>query len=75
MAEHGVILFHTTSAAFAAEKALLRAGVQCSLVPPPREVSSDCGVAIRVDQSVMDDALRLLDAASVQVAGAHRPAK
>jgi hypothetical protein len=73
MAKHGVILFHTTSAAFAAEKAVNKAGFKCSLVPTPREASSDCGVALRVDQTASDDVLRLLDEADVELAGTHPP--
>ncbi|MDR1728824.1 MAG: DUF3343 domain-containing protein [Acidobacteriota bacterium] len=46
---YGVILFHTNSAALKAEKALLRERVKIKLIPVPRQLSSDCGVAIRFD--------------------------
>lgn len=42
-------MFHTTSAALAAERALLDAGVTVTLIPTPRQLSSDCGVAVRFD--------------------------
>lgn len=72
MAEYGIILFHTTSAAFAAEKALKKIGMNCRLVPTPREVSSDCGVALRVEWSLVSGAASALEAARVEIAGTHK---
>ena len=45
--EFGVILFHTTSMALRSEKALKKAGLTVKLVPIPRDLSSDCGLALR----------------------------
>jgi hypothetical protein len=47
MTRHGVILFHTTSSAIRGEKVAKKAGVECSLIPIPREFSSDCGISLR----------------------------
>ena len=47
MSEYGVVLFHTTSAAFKAEKVLERAGIGVKMIPVPREFSSDCGISAR----------------------------
>ncbi|MBN1373211.1 MAG: DUF3343 domain-containing protein [Anaerolineaceae bacterium] len=47
----GVFLFHTTSAALRAEKVLTKAGFEVKLVPTPRELSSDCGIALRFEWS------------------------
>jgi hypothetical protein len=47
MSEHGVVLFHTTSSAFRAERVLRAAGLEAKLIPTPREFSSDCGMALR----------------------------
>jgi hypothetical protein len=47
MKEHGVVLFFGTQAAIRAEKILKGAGHQVKLVPTPRQLSSDCGVALR----------------------------
>ena len=68
MSEPGVILFHTTSAAFRAEKVLLAAGLEVKLVPVPRSVSSDCGVAGRFDWAIKDEVVAALEAGSVLVA-------
>lgn len=44
----GHVLFHTSAAAFRAEKLSVAAGIaDLRLVPTPRELSSDCGVALR----------------------------
>ena len=43
----GVVLFHTTSSALRAEKILQKAGLVVKLIPTPRELSSDCGIALR----------------------------
>ncbi len=72
MTDYAIILFHTTSSAFAAEKALVKAGVQCALIPPPRELSSDCGIAVRISSSRTDAAIRALEGAGVETAGVRR---
>lgn len=41
------ILFHTTTSALRSEKLLKKAGLEIKLVPTPRHLSSDCGIAIR----------------------------
>lgn len=45
---YGYVLFYTSAAAFRAEKLSLAAGIPgARLIPTPRELSSDCGVALR----------------------------
>ncbi len=43
----GVVLFHTTTSALRAEKVLQKIGLTVKLIPTPRELSSDCGIALR----------------------------
>lgn len=45
--KYGILLFHTTTSAFKAEKALIKAGLIVKPVPTPRELSSNCGIALR----------------------------
>lgn len=45
----GVLLFHTTTSALRAEKILQKDGLTVKLIPTPRELSSDCGIALRFD--------------------------
>jgi len=68
----GVFLFYTSSAAFQAEKALKDAGLAVKLVPTPRQLSSDCGVALRLDWSEAERARALLAEVGVEHAGLHQ---
>jgi hypothetical protein len=69
---HGVILFHTTSAALRAEKILACAQLVIKLVPPPREFSSDCGIALQFEWNASARVKELLNKARVEVAGIHQ---
>ena len=71
MSDHGVVLFHTTSAVMRAEKLLAKKGFVIKLVPPPREFSSDCGIAIRFDWGQRDGITAELDSAGLETAGIH----
>ena len=45
----GVVLFHTIHDLFRLEEELKRRGVEVEPIPTPRELSSDCGSALRFD--------------------------
>lgn len=47
MDEYSVVLFHSPAHALHAEKVLKGAGFEYKLVPTPRQLSSDCGIALR----------------------------
>lgn len=68
----GVVLFFTTSAVMRAEKLLQREGIPVRLIPTPRMLSSDCGIALRVDSKQMDRVSALLQDAGVESAGFHQ---
>ncbi|MDF2628460.1 MAG: hypothetical protein K0R39_2291 [Symbiobacteriaceae bacterium] len=68
----GIVLFHTSSAAMKAEKALGRAGLSVRLVPTPRQFSSDCGFALRFDWAEAGGVAALLAEAGVEVEGIHQ---
>lgn len=72
MNNYGAALFHTTSAALRAEKTLKGAGLAIKLIPTPRELSSDCGLAIRFDWEQVEAVKAALEAAHVEVGGVHR---
>ncbi len=72
MNSYGVILFHTTSAVLRAEKILQREGITVKLVPTPREFSTDCGIALRLDWEQSASAQALLESAKVEIAGIHK---
>lgn len=71
MSEYGVILFHTSSAAFRAEKVLTEAGFDFKLIPIPREFSTDCGVALRFYWTQGNDITNALQAEAVDIAAIH----
>ena len=71
MTAYGIVLFHTSSAAMQAEAVLTRASVQATLVPTPRQLSSDCGVSLRFDWSQNDRVCEMLSRARVDTAGIH----
>ena len=68
----GVFLFYTTSAAFRAEKVLKDAGLAVKLVPTPRQFSSDCGIALRLEWVEAERAQALLVETGVEHAGLHQ---
>lgn len=69
--QYAVVLFRSTSYALRAEKVLAQAGVNCKLIPVPRHLSSDCGVCVRVKRPDREAALAALEAAKVEMEGAH----
>lgn len=71
MTQHGVVLFHTTSAVIRAEKLLLKEGYSVKLIPTPRQFSSDCGIALRFDWSYHEQVKVALDEAKVELDVVH----
>lgn len=68
MPKYGVVLFNTTSSAMQAEAVLSRREVSIRMIPTPRELSSDCGIAIRFDLDVIEIVRSILKNAHVEVA-------
>ena len=64
---YGAVLFHTTSSAMQAEKLLIREGYSIKLIPTPRELSSDCGIAVRFDWSECQRFKSVLETAGVEI--------
>lgn len=69
MQNETIILFYTVTEVFKAEKALSRLGVTVRIVPVPRHLSSDCGVAISIFGISVEDVKRLLEEAAIHFAG------
>jgi hypothetical protein len=72
MAEYSVVLFHSTSHAIRAEKVLEGAGFRIKLIPTPRQLSSDCGMALRFDRTEEEPVAATLGENKVPVNGIHR---
>ena len=71
MSDFGVLLFHTNSAVMQAEALLSKANFKIKLIPTPRELSSDCGVALRFDWERNADVRTLLNSSHIDVADIH----
>jgi hypothetical protein len=69
---NGVILFHTTAMAMKAEKVLTREGISVTLIPTPREFSSDCGIALRFAWSLAEAIKPVLQNAAIDVQGIEK---
>ncbi len=60
MGDYGVILTFSTGHSIRAEKVLTQAGIETKLIPVPRHLSSDCGVAVRIGRRDREQALEAL---------------
>ena len=56
-----VFLFSSIHQVIRAEKALKKAGMKVDLIPVPREISSECGVAIEMPLELKEEALRFFE--------------
>ena len=72
MEDYGVVLLHSTSAALRSEKVLQRAGLDIKLIPVPRELSSNCGIAVRFAWGDRERLVAALEGAGVEWEGIHR---
>ena len=67
----GLISFFASHYALRAEMLLKRSGLVAQLVPGPRDLSPNCGVALRFNYAQREAAVALLTARRVQVDGVH----
>jgi len=65
------VTFFGSHHALRAEKSLLAAGLRAVLVPGPREISPNCGVALRFDYGLKDEVQRMLEQSLVQYEEIH----
>jgi len=56
-----VFLFESVHRVMRAEKILKGKGIAADLIPVPREINSDCGVAIEVDMGLGEEALGVFE--------------
>lgn len=55
-----VAIFHSIHRVMKAEKYLLGQGLDILLIPVPRSLSADCGMAIRFSQEALESVARVL---------------
>jgi hypothetical protein len=56
-----LLVFPSVHQVMKAEKLLKGQDIKVDLIPMPREISSDCGVAIELSLTMKEEALRLLE--------------
>ena len=66
---YAVILVYSTSHAMHIEKLLAGRGIPCKLIPVPRQISSDCGVCVRILRSHVKAARETVAAAKIEIQG------
>lgn len=67
----GLISFFASHHAIRAEAVLKRNGLTAQLIPGPKDLSPNCGVALRFDYARREDAVALLAAKKVRIDGIH----
>lgn len=58
---YGVVIYRTTSAAYASEKALRLWGLRAKVIPVPRSLSTDCCLGLRIAWEARDQVRHLLN--------------
>ncbi len=66
---YAVILVYATSHAMRIEKLLAERGIACKMIPVPRQLSSDCGVCIRILPAHAAAARDTVMAARIEIQG------
>jgi len=69
---HGVVLFQSTSLALRAERVCQRVGLVVKLIPTPRQISSNCGTALRFEWADREEIETALGEAGVDFEGFHQ---
>jgi len=62
-----VFLFSSIHQVMRAEKMLKGKGMEIDLIPVPREISSDCGVAIELPLELREEALRFFEENKISI--------
>jgi hypothetical protein len=63
-----VFLFESVHRVMRAEKILKGRGIAVDLIPVPREINSDCGVAVEVDIGLGEEAMRAFEEDKLSIA-------
>ena len=68
----GLVTFFASHHAMRAEKVLKKNGLAVALVPGPRDISPNCGVALQFEYRVQEQVRDLLAHNKVQIEAIHR---
>jgi len=67
----GLITFFGSYHAIRADTVLKRDGFAAQLIPGPKELSPNCGIALRFEYAQRDNVLAVLTAKHVRIDGVH----
>jgi hypothetical protein len=62
-----LLLFRSTRDVIRADRACRAAGVPAQVIPVPRTISSECGMALEIRDEQRADALRVIGAQQIRV--------
>jgi hypothetical protein len=68
---YSVVLFHSVSSAFRAEKLLNKESIITKLIPVPRHLSSDCGISLRFEGLEEARVRVILEKGQVEIQGVY----
>jgi len=67
-----VVILFSIHYVLKAEKLLKRNGISHDVIPVPREISSDCGMAVEFPYLEQERVVGLLSSADIRIAGLYR---
>jgi hypothetical protein len=67
-----VVILFSIHFVLKAEKLFKKQGISHDVIPVPREISSDCGMAVEFSCREIEKVSELLDAADIRIAGLYR---
>lgn len=68
---HGVVLFYTVHDMLMLQRELERRGLTVKAIPTPRQLSSDCGTALRFDLKEGETVRESIRKLSMETQGIH----
>lgn len=68
MKQYYIISFHNTHHAIGAEKLLLNSKLPIQMIPVPKEISSGCGLALKISPNAIDDSISILLQQQIEIA-------
>jgi len=66
-----VLIFNSIHRVMKAESILKREGLKFRLIPTPRSLTSDCGLAIEMNEKDIEEFKKLLSKGGAEIAEAH----
>ena len=65
------VIVYSTSHAIRIERELQTRGLDCRLVPVPRQFSSDCGVCVRIADATVEVVRGIVESTQIEIEGIH----